>query len=98
MNPRNDRQTRRYAFGPLEFGVVGLGVFTGHDNLRARIQLLTKEEAKQANSAAWKQRKTATRIANRQCNVSRYGWDDARDQLIEVAEVVCRETWKRIQG
>jgi hypothetical protein len=96
MNPRNDRRVRRYTFGPLTFTVTGLGLFLGCDKLNELIAKLSPAELKQANREAWRQRDSATRVANRQSNVSIYGWNDARDQLIEVAAVVCRETWKRI--
>lgn len=97
MNPRNDSQIRRYTFGPLTFTVTGLGLFLGGEKLNERIATLSPAELKQANRDAWRQRNSATRSANRQTNVSSYGWNDARDQLIEVATVVCRETWKRMQ-
>ena len=97
MNPRHDTKTRQYTFGPLSFGVRGLGVFVGCDKLRERIATLSQAELKQVNREAWRQRNSATRIANRQSNVSVYGWNDARDQLIDVATEVCRETWKRMQ-
>ncbi len=89
-------QSRRYTFGPLTFSVRGLGVFVGGDKLRERIAALSPAEMQQVNRAAWRQRNSATRAANRQANVSIYGWNDARDQLIEVATVVCRETWRHI--
>lgn len=97
MNPRHDTQPRNYAFGPLQFSVRGLGVFVGGDKLRERIAALSPAEAKEANRAAWRQRDASVRVANSQCNVSVYGWDDARDQLIEVCEIVCRETYKRMK-
>lgn len=97
MNPRHDTQPQNYAFGPLKFSVRGLGVFVGCDKLRERIAGLSQAELKQVNREAWRQRNSATRAANRQTNVSVYGWNDARDQLIEVATEVCRETWKRMQ-
>ncbi len=96
MRPKNDTQVRKYTFGPLQFSVRGLGVFVGGDALIARIGALSPDELRQANREAWRQRNSATRVANRQSNVSVYGWNDARDQLIEVATVVCRETWKRL--
>ena len=96
MNPRNDTQLRHYTFGPLHFGVRGLGVFVGCAKLRERIATLSPVELQQANREAWRQRNSAVRVANRQSNVSAYGWNDARDQLIEVATAVCNETWKRM--
>ncbi len=97
MNSRHDTQSRHYAFGPLQFSVRGLGVFVGCDKLRERIAALSPAELQQVNREAWRQRNSATRAANRQANVSVYGWNDARDQLIEVATAVCRETWKRMR-
>lgn len=97
MNPRHDTQPRHYAFGPLQFSVRGLGVFVGCDKLRERIAALSPAELQQVNREAWRQRNSATRVANRQANVSVYGWNDARDQLIDVATQVCRETWKRMR-
>lgn len=91
-------QPIKYTFGALQFSIKGKGVFVGCDKLRARIATLSLDEAREANRAAWKQRKSAVRIANLQNNVSKYGWNDARDQLIDVCEVVCRETWRRMQG
>jgi len=97
MNPRHDTQSRSYTFGTLQFTVRGLGVFVGCDKLRERIATMSPAELKQANREAWRQRNSATRAVNRQANVSVYGWNDSRDQLIEVATVVCRETWKCMQ-
>lgn len=97
MNPRHDTQPRHYAFGPPQFSVRGLGVFVGCDKLRERIAALSPAELQQVNREAWRQRNSATRVANRQANVSVYGWNDARDQLIDVATQVCRETWKRMR-
>ncbi len=97
MSPRHDTQSRQYAFGPLQFSLRGLGVFVGCDKLRERISALSPAELQQVNREAWRQRDSATRAANRQNNVSAHGWNDARDQLIEVATVVCRETWKRMR-
>ena len=96
MHSRNDRKVRRYTFGPLTFTVTGLGLFLGGDKLNELIAKLSSSELKQVNREAWRQRNSAVRVANRQSNVSIYGWNDARDQLIEVATVVCRETWKRM--
>ena len=87
---------QKYTFGPLQFSVRGLGVFVGCDKLRQRIAALSPAELKAANREAWRQRNSATRAANRENNVSVYGWNDRRDQLIEVATEVCRETHKRM--
>ena len=94
---RNTQPEQQYTFGPLQFSVRGLGVFVGGDKLRERIDTLSPSELQQVNREAWRQRNNATRVANRQTNVSVYGWNDARDQLIEVATIVCRETWKRMR-
>lgn len=87
---------QQYTFGPLKVVVQGPGVYLGGERLRAACDRLTVAELKQANKEAWRQRKSAVRVANRQRNVTVYGWNDRRDQLIDVAEVVCRETWKCI--
>jgi hypothetical protein len=85
-----------YAFGPLKVRVQGLGVYFGGEHLRAACDRLTVADLKVANREAWRQKRSAVRVANRQSNVTVYGWNDRRDQLIDVAEVVIRETWKRI--
>ena len=85
-----------YTFGPLKVRVQGLGVYLGGKHLQAACEALSLEELQQANREAWRQRRSAVRAANRENNVSVYGWNDRRDQLIDVAEVVCRETWRRI--
>lgn len=93
---KGNQTITNYTFGPLRVSVRGLGVYLGGEHLRAACDRLTVDELKQANRAAWRQRDSAVRIANRQNNVTVYGWNDKRDQLIDVAEYVCRETWKRI--
>lgn len=85
-----------YTFGALKVHVKGLGVYLGDKHLEAACDALTAEELRTANREAWRQRNSAVRIANGQCNVSLHGWNDRRDQLIDVAGIVCKETWKRI--
>lgn len=92
----NKQAITRYQFGPLSVAVQGLGVYLGGEHLRAACDKLTVADLRVANREAWKQRRAATRAANRENNVTVYGWNDRRDQLIDVADVVCRETWKRI--
>ena len=92
-----EKTVQIYTFGPLKVAVQGLGVYLGGKHLQAACDALSRDELKQANRAAWQQRNSATRAANRENNVTIYGWNDRRDQLIDVAEVVCRETWKRMQ-
>lgn len=91
---RNEINT--YRFGPLTVAVRGLGVYLGGEHLKAACDALSLDDLKRVNREAWRQRRSAVRIANQQCNVSVYGWNDRRDQLIEVTEAVCRETWRRI--
>lgn len=93
----NTQSAQKYSFGPLTLTVKGLGVYLGGDNLQSALDVLSSAELKQVNREAWRQRNNAVRIANRQSNVSAYGWNDRRDQLIDVANVVCRETWKRMK-
>lgn len=87
-----------YAFGPLKVRVQGLGVYVGGEHLRAACDRLTRDELRTANSEAWKQKRTANRQANRVANVTVHGCTphDRACQHFDVAEVVCRETWKRI--
>ena len=86
-----------YTFGPLKLAVRGLGVYLGGKHLQAACDALSREELKQVNREAWRQRRSAVRAANRENNVTVYGWNDRRDQLIDVCENVCRETWKRMR-
>ncbi len=88
---------QNYTFGPLKFTVTGLGVYLGGENLQKALDRLTPEQLKQVNKDAWRQRNSATRLANSQNNVTMYGWNDKRDQIIDVATIVCRETWKRFK-
>lgn len=93
----SQKPVQTYTFGPLKVAVQGLGVYLGGKHLQAACDALSRDELKQANREAWQQRRSATRAANRENNVTVHGWNDRRDQLIDVAEVVCRETWKRMQ-
>ena len=92
----NSSSVQTYTFGPLKVAVQGLGVYLGGRHLQAACDALNREELKQANREAWRQRRSAVRAANRENDVTRFGWNDRRDQLIDVAEIVCPETWKRI--
>lgn len=87
-----------FAFGPLTFNTKGLGVFCMSDKLRARIDAMPVDELHQANREAWRQLRPLVRAANRECNVSRYGWNDKRDFAIEVCEAVCKATWRALRG
>lgn len=88
----------RYAFGPLVVGVQGLGVYLGGEHLRAACDRLSVPELRAANREAWKQKRQASRTMSRTANVSTHGWlpHDRASQQFDVAEAVCRETWKRI--
>ena len=88
-----------YTFGPLRVRVQGLGVYTGGEHLRAACDRLTLDELRTANREAWKQKRAATRQASRVANVTIHGCTphDRAGQHLDVAEAVCRETWRRMQ-
>lgn len=87
-----------YAFGPLKVRVQGLGVYLGGEYLQAACDRLSLQELRTANSDAWKQKRAAARQANRFANATVHGCTphDRACQHYEVAERVCKETWKRI--
>lgn len=85
-----------FVYGPLVFATRGLGVFCMSDKLRARIDAMPADELKQANREAWRQLRPLVRAANRECNVSRYGWNDKRDHVIDVHESVCKATYRAL--
>jgi hypothetical protein len=87
-----------YVFGPLKVRVQGLGVYTGGEHLRAACDTLSVSDLRAANTAAWKEKRAAARQANRVANATLHGCTphDRACQRFDVAEVVCRETWKRI--
>lgn len=89
-----------YTFGPLAVRVQGLGVYTGGPHLQAACDKLTPDELKAANTEAWRQRRAANRQANRVANASVHGCapHDRACQHYDVAEIVCRETWKRLSA
>ena len=86
-----EKAIKSYKFGHLSVTVIGHGVFIGSNELVSSIAQLSAEERKAAYKDANKQLRGAIRVANAQNNVSMYGWDDRRNQLISVAEVVCKE-------
>lgn len=93
-----ERIESSFAFGPLAFTTNGLGVFCMSDKLRARIDAMPTDELRQANREAWRQLRPLVRAANRECNVTQYGWNDKRDFAIEVCEAVCKATWRAMRG
>jgi hypothetical protein len=94
----NEKPITQFTFGDLQLSIRGLGVYFGGELLAAKCAALDLQQLRKANQDAWKQRKAATRAANRVCNVSVHGngpYD--RASLHEnVAREVCRETWKQI--
>ena len=86
-----------YIFGPLRVRVQGLGVYTGGEHLRTACDRLTQDELRAANREAWKQKRAAARQASRVANVTVHGCTphDRACQQYDVAEIVCKETWKR---
>lgn len=91
-------QTTDYTFGPLKVRVQGLGVYTGGPYLLAACDRLTAAELRVANHEAWKQKRVAARQCERVANATVHGCTphDRASQHYDVAEIVCRETWKRI--
>lgn len=89
----------RYVFGPLTVAVKGLGVYLGGPHLTAACDALSRDELKLANAEAWRQKRAAARQANRVANATIHGCTphDVACQHFDVAEVVCRETWKRLK-
>lgn len=90
--------TTNYAFGPLKVRVKGLGLYTGGDHLQSACDELSLDELRVANREAWKQKRQASRQADRVANASVHGCapHDRACQHYDVAVAVCRETWKRI--
>lgn len=90
-----------YTFLTLELTFSGLGVPFLSDKAKALIAEMSPEKAKAVNSEAWKQKKQATRIANRHCNWSNSGNISTYEHSAQhamVAELVCKETYKRMMG
>lgn len=83
-----------FKFGALTFRVQGLGVFFPSDELKARVAALPLHVVKAANTAAWKQRRTATRDCQRYSQPS-YGLDvyDRAHLAEDVATKICSLTW-----
>lgn len=88
----------RFVFGELTVAVQGLGVYFGGPHLQAKCNALSPEALKAANKEAWRQRRAADRAAARVCNISIHGNGsyDRASLHANVAEVVCKETWKRM--
>jgi hypothetical protein len=92
-------QVHDYTFGELKVRVQGLGVYFGGKYLTEACDKLTPQQLKAANQEAWRQKHAAERAMNRFANVSVYGnlaYDTASARY-DVASVVCKETWQRMQ-
>ena len=88
-----------YQFGDLRVAVQGLGVYLGGKFLEGNCDKLTPEQLRIANREAWVQKRHASKIMNRCNNITIYGnhaYEHA-SQLFEVAEAVCKATWKRLK-
>lgn len=98
MSAAKHTPVMRYQFGPLAVAVRGLGVYCGGDHLTKACDALDIASLKAANREAWKQRRAANRQSARVNNITVHGWGpyERAAQHSNVAEVVCRETWKRI--
>lgn len=88
-----------YKFLTLELTFIGLGVPFLSDKAKELIAAMPQETAKAVNKEAWKQRKQANRIANRHSNWSMSGNISTYEHAAQhsmVAELVCKETYKRM--
>lgn len=96
----NIMEMRKYTFGSLEFNVRNpRGVFVMSEQLKAKISQMTFEEAKAANSAAWKMKRECERGMARYSNVSKYpGLYDNFCGPYFVADEVRKETWRRMRS
>jgi hypothetical protein len=84
-----------FTFGALTFRVRGLSYFIGGDKLAAKVQALSSDELRAANRAAWKYKREWARRSARTQFMS--DWD--RTVFHEqVAESVCKATWKALQS
>jgi hypothetical protein len=95
----NNDMRNTYKFLSLELTFLGLGVPFLSDKAKEIIANMSVEQAKAVNHEAWKQRKQANRIANRHCNWSQSGNISTYEHAAQhsmVAELVCKETYKRM--
>lgn len=93
------KEITSYTFGALQFRVQGLGVFFAGPKLIAKIEALSPEQLRDANSAAWKLRRSSERLCERYANVTIHGnrpHDEAHSAFM-VADVVCKTTWRAMQ-
>ena len=94
-----DNTISNYKFGALTVRVRGLGVYTGGEFLRANCAALSQDQLREANREAWRQKKAASRAADRVANATIHGCTphDRACQHFDVADAVCRETWKLLK-
>ena len=95
------RPQQQYTFGTLTLTFDGLGVPFLSDKTEALIAQMELSSARAINREAWKQRKQATRIANRHNNMSLSGNAPIYDQAAQhamVAELICKAAYIRMKG
>lgn len=99
MTPFNTGKINNYQFGDLKVSVCGLGLYFGGKSLEANCDKLTPAQMRAANREAWVQKRHAIKMMDRYNNITIYGSHTYEHafQLHDVAQAVCKATWKRIQ-
>lgn len=92
---QSNKEVTTFKFGALEFRVEGLGVYFAGPVLLKKIAALSPDELRTANREAWKQKRAWARRSEQAQFMS--DWD--RTVMHEqVAEQVCKATWKALQS
>jgi hypothetical protein len=88
--------TTKYQFGVITITLQGLGIYCGKARLEAICAGMSADKLREANKEAWKQRRHAERLMSRYCNATLHGCGphDRASQLFDVADHVCKATWK----
>jgi len=96
----SSQEITAYKFGVLEIKLRGLGVYLGGEKLNAKVEALSADEIRAANTEAWKVRRRAERAMERYSNVTLHG-NDLHDRATldyMVAKAVCAATWARMRA
>ena len=96
------QDTKTFTFGKISFTVENYrGLYFLSDKVKQEVAKLSKEEAKTANSEAWKQKKYATKETSLYCNASFAGNSDRYEEAAatyNIAEQVIKITYKQMMG
>lgn len=89
-----------FDFAGVTLRVKGLGVYFLSEATKQQIKALPKDQATAVNKAAWKEKRQQCSIANANSNFSRGNIDmhDIASLRYNVADVVAKETYKRMMG